>query len=124
MASLLELATIQVNSLADPGEPPDPDIVAARDLRGRVRMLLVRKAYAFIEATPNPEGQPQLEQLAFAQQAFRNPDSHTPAMFNLVLANAPTASTPAQILGATDTQLDAVLSLARLALLAKGLRLG
>jgi hypothetical protein len=45
-------------------------------------------------------------------------------MFNLVLANAPSAATPAQILGATDTQLDAVLSLARLALLAKGLRLG
>ena len=133
MASLSELAKIEDDSLADdpgdPGDPPDPNIVAvilARDLRARIRILLARKGYNFIEGggAGAPANQTEIERIAFAQQLLRNTRAYLDSAFLIVLVQAPPAHTPPQILAVTDTQLDLVLTPARLDRLAYGLRPG
>jgi hypothetical protein len=128
MASGDELAKIARDSLrGNPdGTPGDPIDDAAR-LRERLKVILCRKAFDFIEQLPpieNQTNQAQLEQLAFAQQILRENSLHHRAAFMMILGELPDATTPAQILGATDAQLEAKLTPARLQALARGLRLG
>lgn len=123
MATLLELATIEEEStLPSTGSPVDPGTPQA--LRARIKTLLYRKAFAYMEATPSPQDSDEIAQLAFAQQVLRNPESQLGAVFRLLLAEADVNDTVEEILAATDTQLDTVMTQARLATLAKGLRVG
>ena len=133
MADLSELAKIENDSLApdpgDPGEPPDPAIVAiiaARDLRARIRILLARKGYNFIEGggAGAPANQTEIERIAMAQQLLRNTGQYLDSAFLIVLVAAPNAATPDDILGQTDQELNATLTPARLDRLAYGLRPG
>lgn len=125
MASLLELAQIVDNSTMDPGEPPDPDIQNAHNLRKRIRMLLVKRAVTFLRNSPNPpQNQEQNEQIALAQQVLRAPGHYAEGILNIVLAMAPSAATPDAILATTDAQLETALLNSDLALLARGLTLG
>lgn len=125
MANLLELAQIDEWSRMneDPGSP-DSDINRARQLRARIKWLLIRKAYQFIQSTPNPDEQDEREQAAFAQQVLRSPLSHIDTAFNIALAQGNPALTVTQILNATDEQLENVLSSNTLRLIAMGFRPG
>jgi hypothetical protein len=125
MATLLELAQIDEWSRTDPDVgSPDSTANLARQLRIRIRMLLIRKAYQFIQGTPDPEGQEEIEQLAFAQQVLRNPYNHVDTAFNIALAQTNPALTITQILNVTDAQLDDVLSGPTLRLISLGFRPG
>ena len=126
MATLLELNTIEVNSGIDPGDPADPAIVAARDLRGKIRSAVLKRAGTIL-ATPLPSDEvargPALELLAWAQQAVMAPEGATVAVFRLALARAPGAASPAAILAATDQAIQDDITPV-LALLAKGMHPG
>jgi len=126
MATLLELNTIEMNSTADPGEPPDAAIVAARELRAKVRSAILKRAGVLMAtAIPTPEATrgPALEALAWAQRALENPEGPTASVFRLALARSPGAATPAAILAANDQAVeDGITPI--LALLAKGLHPG
>ena len=124
MATLLEQAQIEEWSVMDPGEPPDPNIVLARQLRGRIRALLYRKAFTFMQATQDPEGKEQRALLAFAQQTLRNPGLHLEASFHVALAQSPGAATVDEILNITDQQLNTIFSVNVLSSLAFGLQPG
>lgn len=125
MASLLELAQIEEWSVAvDVGSPADPNIVLAKELRARIRTLLYRKAFNFMQSTQDPEGKEQRAVLAFSQQILRNPGLHLEAAFHVALAQAGAGATVAEILNATDAQLNAIFSLSVIASLAFGLQPG
>ena len=130
MATLLELNTLEMNSIKDPGGdptaeppvPPDAEIVAARELRAKVRSAVLKRAGLVLEtelpADPDLRS-PALEQVAWAQSTMASPDPMTGTAFRLVLVGAATA-TPTQILGASDAAIEAALTPV-LGLLVKGM---
>lgn len=121
MATLLELATIEKNStdLAS----VDPDVVAAVELRSRVRVACLKKASAILlvplPTDPDLRG-PALEQLAWAQRVVANPEAYSNAVFRVALGGASPAATVAQILGTSDANIEATI-IPILALITKGL---
>lgn len=113
MATLLELATIETNSTAEPdGDPTavppvadDPAILAARDLRSRIRMATVDHALRIL-TTPLPTGDARgqaVQEIAWAQAVVLSPDQAAGVMLRLALVQAPTTATVAQILAPSDT---------------------
>lgn len=123
MATLLELNTIEVNSLGDAASA-DPNVIAARALRAKVRTAILKRANTILQtALPDDETRSDaLERLAWAQQVVRAPDSVAGEVFRLTIANN-AAATPATILGATDVAIEAAVAPV-LAALAKGKRPG
>lgn len=121
MATLLELAQIEANSVAVPGEPPDPAVVAARELRLRVRFLLCERALTYLQTTPALENQDHYAYLDFTRQVLRDPDAVVGYVFRLLLADAPSVATPAQILASTDAALNTALTPTVLARLARAM---
>ena len=130
MATLLELNTIEMNSTrhhggdptAEPPVLPDPTIVAANELRAKVRSAVLKRAGVVLETELPVDDAlrgPALEQVAWAQSTMANPDSMTGTAFRLVLVGAATA-TPTQILGATDNAIETALTPV-LGLLVKGM---
>ena len=124
MATLLELYTIEANSelgRADPA-PTDPDVLAAIDLRRKVRSAVVQHAKDVLQASlPTDDTRNDaLELLAWAQRAVGSPDGEAGRVLRFILAvNA--AATPAQILAATDVTILSVIEPV-LPMLAKGTR--
>ena len=122
MATLLELYTIEANSLKNPEVEVDADVLAAIDLLHKVRSAVMQHA-ADVLGTPLPTDDTRadaLELLAWAQKAVVSPDAETARVLRFVLAtNA--AATTAQILAVTDaTILSAIEPV--LPFLAKGTR--
>jgi hypothetical protein len=132
MATLLELNTIEVNSTADPGGdpsaeppvPPDPDIVAARALRAKVRTAVIKRAGVIMQTALPTDGTrgPALELLAWAQRTVNSPEGSTATVFRLTLVNV-AASTVGNILAASDQAIENSIA-PMLPLLAKGMHPG
>ena len=124
MATLLELNTIEVNSTAEPGDPANPDIVAARELRAKIRSAVIKRAGALLgRSLPTEDRGEALEALAWAQQTLQNPSAAASVVLRLALARAPGAATPSAILSAADQTIEDVIT-PILPLLAKGLHPG
>jgi hypothetical protein len=124
MASLADLAQIdEWSRMNDGGSPSDPRIEQARQLRQRLRIVLLKKALYHIRATPVPEGE-QREMVAFAQRVLRNPSSHLEEAWNIALVDSPPTATIDQILLASDQSLEDALDATTLRLLAVGLQPG
>jgi len=98
MATLAELKQIQVNSTRDPGgDPdavppilPDPAIVAARELLGRIEAAIWIEADD-IRATPPPRGTPEQNQdhneaIGWAQGALDTSETLARRALKLILA--------------------------------------
>ena len=124
MATLLELFTIEVNSQKDSAVETDPDVLAAIDLRRKVRSAVLQHAKDTLQtALPNDDTRNDaLELLAWAQRMVTSPDSNSSIMLRLLLA-ANAVNTPSQILGASDGTIESALT-PILPLLAKGLTVG
>lgn len=124
MATLLELHTIEANSLVDQ-QGATGDVLAAIQLRQRVRTAVLKQSHTALN-TPLPTDDAQrgdaLERLAWAQDAAANPDGMALPVFRLMLA-ANASATTTQILNASDAQIEAVI-VPTLGLLAKGLHPG
>ena len=122
MATLLELFTIEVNSQKDSAVETDPDVLAAIDLRRKVRSAVLQHAKDTLQtALPNDDTRNDaLELLAWAQRAVGGPDGEAIRVLRFLLAvNA--AATPAAILAATDATILAAIEPV-LPFLAKGTR--
>lgn len=120
MATLLELSTLEAQSTMDPGDPEDAAIVAARGMRAKVRVAVLRRASVILStALPTDASRSDaLELLGWAQRAVENPEPATATVFRLALVKAPAGATISGILAATDQTIeDGITPL--LALLAK-----
>jgi len=115
MATLVELKQIQTNSVADAGEPPDSNIVAARELLGKIEVAIWKEAQQRISGTDLPAGdtpeanQARNEAIGWAQRVIGSADAEARTVLKLLLATNATA-TVAQILGASDTAIESAVN--------------
>ncbi len=118
MATLLELDSIETNSLRpapDPTtSPPDAEpaeVTQARELRRKIRMAGLRAAEAIMDDATDPRGDTAvLERIAWARQTVQNPDAAAISLLRLALADAPPSATAAQILSVNETGIQNVVN--------------
>lgn len=114
MATLLELDTIESNSMLPEPIPPDTEpaaVTAARELRRKVRMAGLVAAELILDDATDPSGDTiTLERIAWARRTVENPDQAATNLMRLALADAGPALTVAQILAVNEPAIHAVVA--------------